>query len=57
MEEFFRFIQRSGRERSRLIREACAICDSVVPPTPVSEQSNKPPMGHAIGGISGGVTS
>jgi len=32
MDEFFRFIQKSERERIRLIREARAIYDSVFPP-------------------------
>jgi hypothetical protein len=57
MEQFFRFIQQSGRERSRLIDEASAICESVVPPAPVSAQSNKPRRGRAIGGINAGVVS
>jgi len=55
MEEFFRFIQQSARERSRLIHEACS--NSVVPPAPVSEQGKKPPMGQAISGINAGVVS
>jgi hypothetical protein len=48
MEEFFRFVQQSGRERSRPIDEACAIRDSVVRSTPASEQTKRPPMGRAI---------
>jgi hypothetical protein len=51
MEEFFRFIQQFGRERNRLIQEARAIHDSVVPPAPIREQSNKGPTGHAISGV------
>ncbi|MCC8944841.1 hypothetical protein H8A97_06870 [Bradyrhizobium sp. Arg62] len=57
MEQFFRFIQESGRERSRLIHEACAISDSVIPPAPVSKQDKKPPMGQALSGINAGVVS
>ncbi|WFU66126.1 MULTISPECIES: hypothetical protein [Bradyrhizobium] len=57
MEEFFRFIQASGRERRRLIQEACAISDSVIPPARVSKQDKKPPMGQAISNINAGVVS
>jgi hypothetical protein len=57
MEEFFRFIQQSGRERSHLIHDACAICDSVVPSTPVSEHNNKQPTDRAISVINAGVVS
>jgi len=41
MDEFFRFVSRSERERVRLILEARAIYDSVVPPTdPVSKRQD-----------------
>ncbi|OKO81365.1 hypothetical protein [Bradyrhizobium sp. NAS96.2] len=49
MEEFFRFIQQSGRERSRLVREAQATCDSVVLPLPRETPSNKGATAHTIG--------
>jgi hypothetical protein len=46
MEEFFRFIQQSERERNRLVQEARASYDSVfVPAAPISEQRNKAPIG------------
>lgn len=52
MEEFFRFIQRSERERSAIVQEGRAPCDSVFPPAaPISNQSNKAPVGHTIGGV------
>ncbi|GLR84110.1 hypothetical protein [Bradyrhizobium iriomotense] len=54
MEEFFRFIQQSGRERSRLIREDSG--DRVVPSAPVGEQGKKPP-GQVSSGINAGVAS
>ena len=51
MDEFFRFISKSERERARLIREARAMYDSVFPPaTPVSERSDKAPVAHTIRG-------
>ena len=54
MEEFFRFIQKSERERNRLTQEARAIYDSVFPPVAlISAQSNKAPVGHAISGVDG----
>jgi len=47
MEEFFRFIQQSERERARLSREARAIYDSVFPPSdPVREQRDKASASH-----------
>jgi hypothetical protein len=51
MEEFFRFIQQSGRDQNRLIQEVRAIHNNVVPPTPIREQSNKAPTGHTISGV------
>jgi hypothetical protein len=52
MEEFFRFIQQSGRGRDRLVQEARAIDDSVFPqPAPIGEQSNKAPIGHTASGV------
>jgi hypothetical protein len=56
MEAFFRFVQQSGRERNRLIHEACA-GDGVVRPTPISEQSNQTPTDRATSGINAGVVS
>lgn len=60
MGEIIRFVAKSERERVRLIREARAIYDSIFPPAdPVSEQQNKTPASHMIGGAnahrSGGV--
>jgi hypothetical protein len=47
MGEVIRFISKSERERTRLIREARAIYDSVFPPSdPVSDA----PANHAISG-------
>ena len=55
MDEFFRFISKSERERARLIREARAMYDSVFPPaTPVSEQSDKAPVAYTIRGATDG---
>jgi hypothetical protein len=52
MDEFFRFIQKSQRERNRLIQEARAIYDSVFPPAAlISERSNKAPVGHTISSV------
>ena len=51
MDEFFRFVSRSERERVRLILEARAIYDSVFPPTdPVRERRGKAPATHGVGG-------
>jgi hypothetical protein len=51
MGKLIRFIPKSERERTRLIREARAIYDSIFPPAdPVSEQRDKAPVSHAIGG-------
>ena len=57
MEEFFRFIQESGRERSRLTHEERAIRDSVNPPVSNSKQGDKPPTDQAIGDNNAGVVS
>jgi hypothetical protein len=47
MGEVIRFIPRYERERTRLIRRARAIYDSVFPPAdPVSEKQNKAPVSH-----------
>jgi hypothetical protein len=47
MDEFFRFVLRSERERVRLILEARAIYDSVFPPTdPVSKRQDGTPASH-----------
>ena len=51
MGEVIRFIPKSERERTRLIREARAIYDSVFHPTdPVSEQRDEAPVGHTVSG-------
>jgi len=51
MGQVIRIISKSERERIRLIQEARAIYDSVFPPaTPVTEQSDKAPLAHAISG-------
>jgi hypothetical protein len=50
MGEIIRFIPKSERERARLIREARAICDKIIPPAdPVSEQQVKAPASHMVG--------
>jgi hypothetical protein len=47
MSDVIRFVSRSERERSRLIREARAIYDSIFPPADlVNEQHNTAPSGH-----------
>jgi hypothetical protein len=49
MGEVIRFIPKSERERTRLIREARAIYDSVFPPAdPVSEQPDKAPVSQTL---------
>jgi hypothetical protein len=51
MGEVIRFIPKSERERARLIREACAIYDSIFPPAdPESGQADKAPVGHTVSG-------
>ena len=51
MGEVIRFIPKSERERTRLIREARAIYDSIFPPAdPIDEQSSKTQANHAVGG-------
>jgi hypothetical protein len=51
MGEVVRFIPKSERERTRLIREARAIYDSVFPQAdPVSDPLGKAPADHAVGG-------
>jgi hypothetical protein len=51
MGEVIRFIPKSERERTRLIREARAHYDSVFPPAdPVSEQRAKAPVSHMVSG-------
>ena len=51
MGKVIRFIPKSERERARLIREARTIYDSIFPPAdPVSEQQNKAPVSHTVGG-------
>jgi hypothetical protein len=49
MGEVIRFIQKSERERARLVREARAIYDSIFPPAdPLSEQLGKVPVSHVV---------
>jgi hypothetical protein len=60
MGEIIRFVPKSERERSRLIREARAAYDIIFPPVvPVSEQQNEATVSHAVSGAnanhSGGV--
>ena len=51
MGEVIRFIPKSERERTRLVREARAIYDSIFPPAdPVSEKQNKAPVSHTVSG-------
>jgi hypothetical protein len=51
MGEVIRFVPKSERERSRLIREARAIYDSIFPPAnAVGEQRNKAPVSHPVSG-------
>jgi hypothetical protein len=51
MGEVIRFVPKSERERVRLIREARAIYDSIFPPADaVSEQQDKAPVNHTVGG-------
>jgi hypothetical protein len=51
MGEVIRFVPKSERERSRLIREARAIYDSIFPPADaVGEQQNKAPVSHPVSG-------
>jgi hypothetical protein len=49
MGEVIRFVPKSERERTRLIREARAIYDSIFPPAdPVSGQQNKAPVSRPV---------
>jgi len=62
MGEVIRFIPKSERERTRLIREARASYDSIFPPADlISEQQNKAPVNHMVSSansyLSDGVTS
>ena len=58
MGEVIRFISKSERERARLIQEACAIYDSIFPPTdPASEGQDKAARGRAFIGRDGGNLS
>ncbi len=51
MGEVIRFVSKSERERSRLIREARARYDGIFPlADPVSEQQDKAPLSHAVSG-------
>jgi hypothetical protein len=51
MGEVIRFVPKSERERSRLIREAHAVYDSIFPPAkPVGEQQNKAQVRHPVRG-------
>ena len=54
--EVIRFVPKSERERTRLIREARARHDSIFPPAdPVSEQHDKAPVSGANAHRSDGV--
>jgi len=49
MGEVIRFVPTSERERTRLIREARAIYDSIFPAAdPVSEQRDKTPINRPV---------
>jgi hypothetical protein len=51
MGEVIRFVPKSERERSRLIRKARAIYDSIFPPAnAVGEQHNKASASHSVSG-------
>lgn len=51
MGEVIRFVPKAERERSRLIREARALYDSIFPPVdPVSEQQDSAPRVHKFSG-------
>ena len=51
MGEVIRFVSKSERERTGLIRDARAIYDSIFPPAdPVSEQQDEAPVGHTVSG-------
>jgi hypothetical protein len=51
MGEIIRFVPKSERERTRLIRQARATYDIIFPPVdPVSEQQNKAKASHAVSG-------
>ena len=51
MGEIIRFVPKSGLERARLIQEARAIYDSILPPAdPVGEQRDKTPTIHTVSG-------
>ena len=51
MGEVIRFVQKSERERARLIREARAIYDSIFPMAdPVREPQDKAPVNHTVSG-------
>jgi hypothetical protein len=48
MGEVIQFVQKSERERTRLIREARAIYDSIFPPNPINGQRDKAPASHTV---------
>jgi hypothetical protein len=51
MGEVIRFVPKSERERTRLVREARAMYDSIFPSAdPVRERQDKAPIGHAVSG-------
>lgn len=51
MSEVIRFVQKSDRERARLIREARAKYNSIFPATgPVRESQSRGAKGHATSG-------
>ena len=51
MGEIIRFVPKSERERTRLVREARALYDSIFPPAdPVGAKQTEAPVSHAVGG-------
>jgi hypothetical protein len=54
MGEVIRFVPKSEREQTRLIREARAIYDRIFPPADlVREQQDKAPVSHTVSGANG----
>lgn len=51
MAEVIRFVSKSERERTRLIRMARAMYDSIFPPfDPVNDQQDRGPVNYKISG-------
>jgi hypothetical protein len=52
MGEVIRFVSKSERERTRMVRAARAMYDSIFPPAdPVREKQNKAPATHTLDGV------